>query len=620
MSELLGLSPQALFGQLLLGLINGSFYALLSLGLAVIFGMLNIVNFAHGAQYMLGAFASWLLLTQLGVGYWWSLLLAPLIVAAFGVLLERTLLQRIYRLDHFYGLLLTFGLAIIIQAMFRERYGTTGQSYPMPALLSGGVRLPFMYLPYYRAWVIAFSLAVCLATWFVIESTKLGSYLRAATENAPLVRSFGINVPRLITLTYAGGVGLAALAGVLAVPLYQAAPMMGDDILIVVFAVVVIGGMGSIMGSIVTGFALGVVEGLTKVVYPQASTTVVFAVMILVLMFRPQGLFGKPLPPGGGSIEGAGGGPVAVGGPALRYSMLGLAVLLVLAPFVFYPQFLMKALCLAMFAVALNLLVGYAGLLSFGHAMFLGGAGYISAHAAKVWGFPPEAAIASGVAAATVLGVLTGLVAIRRQGIYFAMTTLALSQMVYFICVQFPQFTGGEDGIQAVPRGTLFGLIELKDQMTMYYVVLAIFIGALLFVQRVIHSPFGDVLKAIRENEPRAISLGYKTDRYKLLAFILSAAVAGLAGATKSLAFQFATLTDAHWSMSGEVVLMVLVGGLGTVLGPVAGAFVVVAMEYFFAPLGQWVSVAQGLVFILCVLSFRRGIVGEVVVRSGKPL
>ncbi|SAL28075.1 inner-membrane translocator [Caballeronia cordobensis] len=619
MFELLGIPVHALSGQLLLGLINGSFYALLSLGLAVIFGMLNIVNFAHGAQYMMGAFVSWLLLTYMGIGYWWSLLLAPLLVGVFSVIIERTLLRRIYHLDHFYGLLLTFGLAVIIQSLFRVEYGTTGQGYEMPALLSGGLRLPFMYLPYYRAWVIAFSLAACLATWYVIERTKLGSYLRAATENAALVRAFGINVPRMITFTYASGAALAALAGVLAAPLYQPAPMMGDEILIVVFAVVVIGGMGSIMGSVVTGFGLGVVEGLTKFFYPQASTTVVFVVMILVLLVRPQGLFGKPAAPGS-AMEASSGGPVIAGGFALRLATLGLAVLLVLAPLLLYPQFLMKGLCLALYAIALNLLVGYTGLLSFGHAMFLGGSGYIAAHAAKVWGFPPEAAIVAGVAASALLGLAAGLIAIRRKGIYFAMTTLALSQLVYFVCVQFPAFTGGDDGIQAVPRGKLFGLIDLNDQMTMYYVVLVIFMATLLFVQRVIHSPFGDMLKAIRENELRAISLGYKTDRYKLLAFILSAAVAGLGGATKAIAFQFATLTDVHWSMSGEVVLMVLVGGLGTVLGPVVGAFALVAMQYFFAPLGQWVSVAQGLVLIVCVLTFRRGMVGEIAARTGKPL
>ena len=292
MTEIFGIPTQALFGQLLIGLINGSFYALLSLGLAVIFGLLNIINFTHGAQYMLGAFCAYLLLNKTGVGYWWSLLLAPLIVGALGMLIERLMLKRLYKLDHLYGLLLTFGLALVIQGVFRNEYGTSGQPYAMPAELAGGRNLGFMFLPNYRAWVIATSVAVCLGTWFVIEKTKLGSYLRAATENPALVQAFGINVPRMITLTYGFGVALAALAGVMAAPIYQVSPQMGSDIIIVVFAVVVIGGMGSIMGSILTGFGLGVIEGLTKVFYPEASNTVIFIIMALVLLVRPAGLFG----------------------------------------------------------------------------------------------------------------------------------------------------------------------------------------------------------------------------------------------------------------------------------------------------------------------------------------
>ena len=292
MTEIFGIPTQALFGQLLIGLINGSFYALLSLGLAVIFGLLNIINFTHGAQYMLGAFCAYLLLNKLGVGYWWSLLLAPLIVGALGVLIERLMLKQLYKLDHLYGLLLTFGLALIIQGVFRNEYGSSGQPYPIPQELTGSRNLGFMFLPIYRAWVIVVSLVVCLGTWFVIEKTKLGAYLRAATENPQLVQAFGINVPLMITLTYGFGVALAAFAGVMAAPIYQVSPQMGSDLIIVVFAVVVIGGMGSIMGSILTGFGLGVIEGLTKVFYPEASNTVIFIIMVLVLLVRPAGLFG----------------------------------------------------------------------------------------------------------------------------------------------------------------------------------------------------------------------------------------------------------------------------------------------------------------------------------------
>jgi len=292
MTEIFGIPTQAFMGQLLIGLINGSFYALLSLGLAVIFGLLNIINFTHGAQYMMGAFVAWFLLNKAGLGYWWALLLAPIAVGIFGVIIERTMLKQLYKLDHLYGLLLTFGLALIIQGLFRNEYGSSGLPYSIPSQLTGGQNLGFMFLPNYRAWVIFFSLVVCLATWFVIEKTKLGSYLRAATENPELVRAFGINVPRMITLTYGFGVGLAALAGVMAAPIYSVNPLMGENLIIVVFAVVVIGGMGSIMGSIVTGFGLGVIEGLTKVFYPEASNTVIFIVMAIVLAIRPAGLFG----------------------------------------------------------------------------------------------------------------------------------------------------------------------------------------------------------------------------------------------------------------------------------------------------------------------------------------
>ena len=291
----------------------------------------------------------------------------------------------------------------------------------------------------------------------------------------------------------------------------------------------------------------------------------------------------------------------------------------VVAPFVIYPVFLMKALCFALFACAFNLLIGYGGLLSFGHAAYLGSAGYVTAHAAKVWGWPPELAILAGVAGAAALGLVIGALAIRRQGIYFAMITLALAQMLYFFCLQAP-FTGGEDGIQSVPRGVLFGLVDLRNTLTMYFTVLAIFLAGFLLIYRTIHSPFGQVLKAIRENEPRALSLGYGADRYKLIAFVLSAALSGLAGGTKAIVFQLASLTDVHWTMSGEVVLMTLLGGLGTVFGPVAGAVIVIGLETYLAQLGAWVTVVQGAIFVLCVLAFRRGVVGELARLLNKPL
>jgi len=313
--------------------------------------------------------------------------------------------------------------------------------------------------------------------------------------------------------------------------------------------------------------------------------------------------------------------PAAASGPT-RHQAVVFALMVgafVVAPSVVYPVFLMKALCFALFACAFNLLIGYGGLLSFGHAAYLGSAGYVTAHAAKVWGWPPELAILAGVAGAAALGLVIGALAIRRQGIYFAMITLALAQMLYFFCLQAP-FTGGEDGIQSVPRGVLFGLVDLRNTLAMYFTVLAIFLAGFLLIYRTIHSPFGQVLKAIRENEPRALSLGYGADRYKLIAFVLSAALSGLAGGTKAIVFQLASLTDVHWTMSGEVVLMTLLGGLGTVFGPVAGAVIVIGLETYLAQLGAWVTVVQGTIFVLCVLAFRRGVVGELARLLKKPL
>lgn len=293
MITILGIPAGALFGQLLLGLINGAFYAMLSLGLALIFGLLNIINFTHGAQYMMGAFVAWLVLTHAGIGYWGALVIAPVAVAALGILIERTMLSRLYKLDHLYGLLLTFGLALIIEGAFRQLYGISGMPYAVPKELAGGWNLGFMYLPIYRGWVVVASLVLCLGTWLAIEKTKLGAYLRAGTENPALVQAFGINVPLMVTLTYGFGVALAAVAGVLAAPIYSVNPLMGSNLIIVVFAVVVIGGMGSIIGSVVTGFLLGLLEGLTKVFYPEAASTVIFMVMAVVLLIKPAGLFGK---------------------------------------------------------------------------------------------------------------------------------------------------------------------------------------------------------------------------------------------------------------------------------------------------------------------------------------
>ncbi len=612
MVTIFGVPAAALYGQLLVGLINGSFYALLSLGLAVIFGMLNVINVAHGAMYMLGAFAAWFLLHMFGISYWWALGLAPIAVALVGVVIERTTLRRVAHLDHLYGFLLTLGLAMVIEGLFRYWYGSSGQPYAIPSALAGGIKLPFMFLPIYRVWVVVVSLVVCLATWLVIERTHIGAHLRAATENAVLSQAFGLNVPLLVTLTYAGGVALAGLAGVLAAPIYQVSPLMGSNLIIVVFAVVVVGGMGSILGSIVTGYLLGIVEGMTRVYYPEASSIVIFVIMVVVLMLRPAGLFGREKdsaanaspPIGATQATGMDDKWAAIGA-------LGVVAALIAAPALVYPVFLMKLMCFALFAAAFNLLIGFVGLLSFGHAAFFGSGAYIAAYAAKVWHLDPLLCVLAGTATGAVLGLLFGALAIRRSGIYFAMITLALAQMVYFIALQAP-FTGGEDGIQDVPRGMLFGVLDLQHPVAMYGFVMAVFVVGMAVLWRVVRSPFGQVLKAIRENEARAISLGYDVQRFKLKAFVISAALAGAAGGTKALVFQLASLTDVTWQMSGDVVLMTLMGGIGTMLGPVVGAAVVVSLENALAGLEFPITVLIGAIFIACVLLFRRGIVGEV--------
>lgn len=616
MTDLIGIPPALLFGQLLVGLINGSFYAMMSLGVAIIFGMLRIGNFVHGAQYMLGAFGAWYLLhlpdlfPGLGLpslGYWWAILIVPLVVGLIGALMERLFIRKVYDLDHAYGLLLTVGLAMFIEGLFNVRYGAAGQQYDVPELLRGSVNLGFMFLPYYRAWVVVAALVLCFGIWYLIERTKLGSYLRAATENPDLVRAFGINVPRMLMLTYALGVGLAGLAGVMAAPIYQVGPQMGQGIIITIFAVVVIGGMGSIFGAIVSGLMMGLIEGLTKVFYPQAATTVIFVIMAIVLVLRPAGLFGRETT--AHSVA-----DVSSGRPGnlLENGPLWLGILLIVGlvlPYLLFPIFAMKILCLALFAIAYNLVFGYGGLLAFGHAAFYGSSSYVVAHSAAVWGLPPELSLMLGVGVATALGAAFGWLAIRRQGLYFAMITLALAQIVYFYAVQ-SSWTHGEDGIQSVPRGRLFGLIDLSNSMNMYFVMLCVFLACFAFIYRIIHSPFGQTLKSIRENEARSISLGYSTANFKLIAFTLSAMLAGVAGGMKAIIFQIASLADVYFLASADALLMTLIGGVGTLLGPIVGAAIVVSLQTKLATFGSWVVVIQGAIFVLCVLFLRKGVIG----------
>ncbi len=605
---------ELILGYLTIGVVNGSFYALLSLGLALIFGQLNILNMTHGAFYMMGAFVAWAAAKHLGLSYLFSLALAALSVASFGMLLERFLLRRTYGLDPLYGFMLTFGCATVIQGGFQAKFGSTGLPFAAPDWLSGGFDLGFLFFPAYRLWVVGVALAACALVWLFISRTRAGFILRASSENAAITGALGIRVPRVFTGTFALGAGLAGLAGALAGPIYQVSPLMGVDVLLVVFAIIVIGGMGSIGGTIASSYILAMIESFTQALVPQASSLVIFVFMCLVLLIRPQGLFGivavrsHEFPAARLPWVRSHDDDRVVTQLRIAFVPLLAAAAIVLLPTIFYPFYLMKIFCFAIFAASFNFLLGFAGLVSFGQAAMFGTAAYLTAYAAKEWLLAPEMAIAVGVGAALVLGLAMGALAIRRRGIYQAMITLAIAQMVYFCYVQAP-FTHGEDGIQSVPRGLLFGLIDLRDDMNVYWVCAGAMFAVFLGLRRLLSSPFGMLLVAIRDNERRALSLGYAVNGYKLAAFGVAAFCAGLAGSLSAVVFQLATLSGAQWHLSGEAVLMALIGGIGTFAGPLVGAAVLVTMQQFLAPFGAWVQVIQGLVFIICVLMFRDGLV-----------
>lgn len=605
-----------ILGYLTVGLVNGSFYACLSLGLALIFGLLNILNMAHGAFYMLGAFVAWMASNLLGWNYLAGLACAVVVVGLFGVLIERILLRRTYALDPLYGFMLTFGLATLIQGLFQVRFGSTGLPLAPPDWLSGGIDFGFMFFPTYRLWVMAVALMVCLTVWIAIERTRVGATLRAASENAAIAEVLGVRVSKVFAAAFGLGAALAGLAGGLAAPIYQVSPLMGADILLVVFAIIVIGGMGSVGGTILSSYSLALIESLTLAVYPQAANVVVFAFMCIVLLVRPQGLFGISvvrrhefssvrLPREASNVA-----HPLTSALGRGFSLAVLAIVLTMLPAIFYPIYLIKIFCFTIFAASFNFLLGFAGIISFGQAALFGTAAYLTAHSLKVWALPPEIAILIGVTAAIALGLVMGGLAIRRRGIYQAMITLAVAQMVYFVYVQ-ADFTHGEDGIQSVPRGVLFGFIDLRDDRVMYGLAAVMLVAVFLGLRRLLASPFGTILVAIRDDERRALSLGYNVNAFKLAAFGIASACAGLAGALSAVVFQLATLSGAHWHLSGEAVLMALVGGIGTLAGPLVGAVVLVSMQNFLAPFGAWVLVIQGAVFVVCVLAFREGLVAR---------
>jgi branched-chain amino acid transport system permease protein len=605
-----------ILGYLTIGLVNGSFYALLSLGLALIFGLLNVLNMAHGAFYMMGAFAAWACVERLGIGYLATLAVAAFGVGAVGMLLERSLLRRTYDLDPLYGFMLTFGLATAIQGIFQVYFGSTGLPFAPPDWLAGTVDLGFTFFPAYRLWVVVVALAVCLGLWIVIEQTKAGATLRAASENSTIAEALGVRVPKVMTVTFGIGAALAGLAGALAAPIYQVSPLMGSDILLVVFAIIVIGGMGSISGTILASYCMALVESMTLAVYPQGANLMIFAFMCVVLSVRRQGLFGIHVVRvhvfAGACL------PAAAKDGAARprrgerlLTTGGAAIALVVLPIFFYPIFLVKIFCFAIFAASFNFLLGFTGIVSFGQAALFGTAAYVTAYALKQWAMQPELAILAGIAAATLLGLAMGALAIRRRGIYQAMITLSVAQMVYFVYLQ-ANFTHGEDGIHSVPRGPLFGLIDLSDDRAVYGLAAIALCGVFLGLRRLLASRLGMMFVAIRDDERRALSLGHNVELLKLAAFGIASFCAGLAGALSALAFQLATLSGAHWHLSSEAVLMALIGGIGTLTGPLVGAAVLVTMQHFLAPFGAWVLLIQGLIFAFCVLVFRDGLVPRV--------
>lgn len=602
---------QYYLGQIFNGLVSGGFIALMSLGLSIIFGMMRVVNFAHGALYMLGAFAAYLAGRWLGLPLWIVLPGAPLAVAAFGLLLERLLLRHLYHTDITYTLLLTFGLTLIIEDSVRNFIGVAGAPFLVPSMLSGAVDLGFIIYPKYRLFVLLVSLIACLGTWLALERTRFGTLVRAGTERPNLLRCFGVNVPLLMSGTFAFGCGLAGLAGVLAAPMRDVSPFMGDDMIAITFAVVVVGGMGSIAGSIITGFAAGVLSALAAIWYAPAAEVSIYVLMMLVLLVRPGGLFqGVDIAHFAPHYT-----PITLrarrllGSPEFAGAALAAALVL---PWLIYPLLATDVILWGLFAVGFDVLYAFAGLLSFGQGAYWGGAAYLTGIAIATLGLPPWLGLLCGIVVTTAIAALVGILITRKQGIYFAMVTFAFTEIVYFIVNQLPQYTGGENGLHGVVRGALFG-ISLKNDIIFYYFALIVAALTLAFVFRVVRSPFGLSLTGTRDSERRMASIGYDVQRLRLLAYILSAFVISIAGGLYVLAHEFVSLDAVYWRASGEPIMMALLGGAGTIYGPMVGALIVVVVRDVLSTLTDNGSLILGVIFVIVVMGFRRGILGEAV-------
>jgi len=600
-----------ILGQVFNGLVNGGFIALMSLGLSIVFGLMRVVNFAHGALYMLGAYVAFVGGFYFGISLWVSLILALLTVGGFGFILERTLLSRLYGLDPAYNLLLTFGLTLIIEDVMRQFFATTGAPFLMPAALKGAFNLGFMFYPKYRLFVVVLSLLICIGVWLLIEKTRLGALIRAGTERPNLLRCFGGNVQLLISVTFFFASGLAGLAGALAAPIRSVSPFMGQEIVALAFAVVVAGGMGSIVGSVIMGFVVGVLSSLAAIWYPAGSVAIIYVVMLVVLVLRPGGIF-RGVDVSHFPLHYT---PITERARAIFESravkLIALAVGVAL-PWLVYPVLAVDIILWGLCAVGFDLLFGFAGLLSFGQAVFWGGSAYATGVLVAKFGAPNWLAFLGGVGISTAMGLIFGLIIAQKKGIYFSMITFAFAQIVYFIVNELPAYTGGEDGLHDVFRGTLFG-IDLKNNVVFYYLCLAIVAGVVAFVFRIMKSPFGLSLVGSRENERRMMSIGYDVYGLRVRAYVLSALIISIAGALYVFNHEFISLESVYWRASGEPVMMTLLGGAGTIYGPMLGAAVVLIIRNVLSTLTDSASLVLGCLFVAIVLLFRRGLVGELV-------
>ncbi len=593
------------------GLVTGGFLALMSLGMSIIFGMMRVVNFMHGSLFMLGAVIVFVLGSYFGLSLWIGFFIASILVGVLGVVLERTLIRRLYGLDLAYILILTFGLSLIIEDVVRMFFGVASAPYLVPNVLKGAVDLGFAYYPKYRLFAVAVSVLLCVGTWFALERTRLGALIRAASERPNLLKCFGGNVPLLVSGTFFFACALAGLAGALAAPIRNVSPFMGEEMINFVFAVVVAGGMGSIAGSVVMGFGSGLVSAIAAIFYAPAATAVIYILMLVVLVVRPGGIF-RGIDISHFSLHYT---PMTerarrlfMGRPA---ALTALAVGVVL-PWFIYPVLATDIILWGLFAIGFDLLFAVGGLLSFGQAAYWGMAAYATGILMVWFDVAMPLAVIIGVILSTTVGVLFGFIVARKKGIYFSMITFAFAAVVYFVVNQFSTYTGGEDGLHGVTRASLLGL-DLKDDRVFYYVCLAVAAVTVTLLLRLLRSPYGLSLLGARENERRMMSIGYNVYGLRVKAYSLSCLICSIGGALYALNHQFVTLEMVAWRASGEPIMMTLVGGAGTIFGPFLGSGIVLLMRNTLSSITDSGSLFLGLLFVAIVMLFRRGILGEIV-------